>query len=278
MGKYIFDGKKIERSISDFYIGTGIAAVLYDADGETVAASKSYTKYCAAVRKNEKRVLACSRSNYLQMDEAKRTGKTVFYTCHAGLMEVIKPIFYEDTLIAYLQIGQFRDGAGTYSNEGKALRAAESYGLDGEKILSLYKDLPVVSSEKLQALQNLMDTIVKSFWSDGLIHSKRSMLSVRIEQYVRQRLDEKIYVEELCEKFSLSKNALYALFEREFQNTVSGFILSERIKRAKKLLKETDKTITEIAAACGFDDYNYFIRIFKKRSGITPLQFRKTQK
>ncbi|MBQ9714105.1 MAG: PocR ligand-binding domain-containing protein [Clostridia bacterium] len=278
MKRYIFDKEKIEESISDFYAATGIATVLYDADGETVAASRAYTKYCAAIRKNDGCALECSRSNYVHMDEAKRTGETVFYTCHAGIMEAIKPIFYEDTLIAYLQIGQFRDGAGRYSNEKNVEGKIALYGLDKKEMLPLYREIPIVSSEKLQALQNLMNTMVKSFWGDGLIRSKRSMLSVKIEQYIKEHIEEKIYVEELCKAFFLSKNALYALFEREFQSTVNEFILSERMKSAKRLLKETNLPLAEIAAACGFDDYNYFIRIFKKKSGVPPLQYKKMQK
>ena len=278
MKRYIFEKEKIEKSISDFYVATGIAAVLYDADGETVAASRAYTKYCAAIRQKDGCALECSRSNYVHMDEAKRTKKTVFYTCHAGIMEAIEPIFYEDTLIAYLQIGQFKDGAGTYSNEKNVAAKIERYGLDKKEMLPLYRGIPMVSSEKLQALQNLMNTMVKSFWGDGLIRSKRSMLSVKIEQYIKEHIEEKIYVEELCKAFFLSKNALYALFKREFQSTVNEFILSKRMKSAKRLLKETNLSLTEIAAACGFDDYNYFIRIFKKKNGISPLQYRKMQK
>ena len=98
------------------------------------------------------------------------------YTCHAGLMETILPIVYEDVVIAYIQIGQFRDEEGRYSSEDKLKEVAELYGFSLQKLLVLYETLPVVSSEKLNSLYHVVDIIVKSFWLDGLITCKRSML------------------------------------------------------------------------------------------------------
>ena len=58
--------------------------------------------------------------------------------------------------------------------------------------------------------------------------------------------------------------------------TVKDFILTERIHLAKKLLTSSDNSLTEISEKVGFNDYSYFIRIFKKRTGLSPLKYRKT--
>lgn len=50
-----------------------------------------------------------------------------------------------------------------------------------------------------------------------------------------------------------------------------------RIGKAKKLLTESDLGISEISRECGFTDYNYFIAVFKKMTGLPPGQYR-TQK
>ena len=52
-------------------------------------------------------------------------------------------------------------------------------------------------------------------------------------------------------------------------------LMSEaRIKHACQLLKHTDKTISEIAYACGFTDPKYFSRSFKQSKGLSPSEFR----
>ena len=56
------------------------------------------------------------------------------------------------------------------------------------------------------------------------------------------------------------------------------FILKIRIDRAKELLDFTDKSIADIAESSGFQDQNYFARIFKKITGVSPTQYRNSDK
>ena len=70
---------------------------------------------------------------------------------------------------------------------------------------------------------------------------------------------------------------MYQLFRDAFGTTVNGFITQKRLGLAQDYLKNSPAlNVTEISARCGFPDYNYFIRFFKKRIGMTPLQYRKT--
>ena len=210
------------------------------------------------------------------MKEISLNRKISRYTCHAGLMETILPIIYEDVLIAYIQIGQFRDAEHRYSRADKLQEVAKHYGFSLQKLLTLYEELPVVSEEKLHSLYHILDILVKSFWVDGLITYSRSMLSIKIERYIDEHIGEKIGLNEICNEFFLSKNAVYRLFHDEFHSTVNDFIITKRLKRAQELLQtKPELNVTQISSICGFPDYNYFIRLFKKQVGSTPLQFRK---
>ena len=191
-------------------------------------------------------------------------------------METITPIFYEDTLIAYMQTGQFRDGEGVYSTAERLLQTERQYGFESGALLELYKELPLVTKVKLKALQHLMDVLIQSFWMDGLIRANRSMLSVKIEQYITENIEKKIHIEDICDKFFISKSTLYRLFRTEFETTVNDFIQFKRLQHAKELLKnKRELDISQVSDLCGFNDYNYFIRIFKKEFGVTPLQYKK---
>ena len=272
---YIFNTEKLEALVSDFYISTGIAVTLYDASGRIVTKSPIYTECCACMRAKEACVESCNRSDKVHMEQAAGSKSICRYTCHAGLMEVITPIIYEDVVIAYLQIGQFRDAEKVYSKEILLWQTAQCYGIDPEQLLELYKKIPVLSKEKLRALLNIIHILIRSFWEDGLILRNRSMRSVRIAQYITDHIGEKLSIEGLCQQFSMSKFALYRLFREEFDTTANEFILEKRMDLARRLLEGQEGTITGIAEACGFADYNYFIRVFKEKNGVTPLQFRK---
>ena len=66
-------------------------------------------------------------------------------------------------------------------------------------------------------------------------------------------------------------------FSKQFKS-ITGVGLSEyinvsRISKAEKLLRKTNKPITEIATECGFNDSNYFAAVFKKIKGTTPKKY-----
>ncbi len=274
---YIFNKEKIKELLLDFYLSTGIAVTFYDSSTKMVATSPVYCEWCKKIRSDNKRQENCNLSNLTHMNLASRTKQTVCYTCHTGLMEAIIPVLYEDTLIGYMQIGQFRDQNKVYSSLDMALSRIEEYGLDRNELLPLYESLPLLSSEKFEAVKRILLVLIKSFWDDALIRHNRSMLSVKIEQYIEERLLEKISVESICKHFFISKNALYRLFSEEFNTTIGKYLLTKRINLAMEKLTKTNLAITAISLECGFTDYNYFIRAFKKQTGITPLQFRKNK-
>jgi len=273
---YIFNAEKIEKLLSDFYISTGIAVTFYDSDANKVATSAVHSDYCSFIRQECKK--ECKQSNLTHIKEASQSKKTVSYTCHAGLMETIIPVFYEDTIIGYMQIGQFKDENRFYSSEEKTLETAIKYGFSIETLMEKYANLPIVSDQKLDSLKEILYILIKNFWEDGLIRHNRSMLSVKIEQYINEHLKEKIYVEDICEQFFLSKNALYRIFAEEFGTTIGDYIFAKRTQLAVNMLKDTNYSVMRVAYESGFKDHNYFIRSFKKQMGITPLQFRKSHK
>ena len=275
----IFKQKELEKLILDFYDSTGIAITLYDSEGRIIATSPIFCGFCAHIRRNRQCQIQCDCSNAVHIKEAEQKRTAVTYCCHAGNTELILPIFYENTVIAYLQIGQFHDARGAFSTPEKARQAARRYQMDEDVLMDLYRQVPSVSQQRLEALQNILKILVRSFWTDGLIHWGRSMLSVKIENYITEHLAEKIYIQDICRQFSLSQNALYQLFREEFQNTVSDFITGKRLELAKELLlNRQELNVTQIAILCGFSDHNYFIRAFKKEMGQTPLQYRKKTK
>lgn len=88
--------------------------------------------------------------------------------------------------------------------------------------------------------------------------------------FIHQQLTDKILINELCRKAYLSRNHFFKWFKEQFGVTPVEYINQERIKLAKQMLAERQKSITNVSALCGFADVNYFVRIFKKIEGITP--------
>jgi len=93
-------------------------------------------------------------------------------------------------------------------------------------------------------------------------------------QYLNEHLADKITLEDLEKKFSTNRNRINDLFVRETTMTCLNYLLKLRMNLAQILLSETELLIGEIAARVGYEDANYFIKVFKKHTGVTPSKYR----
>jgi AraC-like DNA-binding protein len=78
----------------------------------------------------------------------------------------------------------------------------------------------------------------------------------------------------LARSVRLTPQRLARLIKRLFGLTPSQFITKSRIAAASRMLRDSDRSVAEIAHACGFSDHSAFTRAFRSASGMTPSEFR----
>ena len=104
------------------------------------------------------------------------------------------------------------------------------------------------------------------------------MADISVEEKVKQIIMDNLSVDvsrdELAARVYMSPDYLTKLFKKETGSSLSDYITKKRINLAEKLLRETDMNMVEISEKSGFSYSSYFIRIFKKKTGITPQQYR----
>ena len=98
-----------------------------------------------------------------------------------------------------------------------------------------------------------------------------------IVEYISNNYQKKITTSQLAEMTYLNENHFCRFFKKAVGKTVSEYINEYRVERAAVLLSATDASVTDVANAVGFDDINYFSRIFKRTKGISPTEYRKKQ-
>ncbi len=282
--KIEYDTEKLINLMHDIYCCTKISASVFDTNYKCIAYnsleyepcdSLSRNTYCSCIKKDPERAKLCFLSDSEHMQISSVTKKIVIYTCHAGLVEMVMPICHYDVVIGYIVCGKFRDRENKYSSVEKVKEIAEKYNLDEKDMISRYKKLSVLSNSEITSFFNIAKICIKYILHNQLISLKNNFLTQKIKTYITENLASPLSVSMLAKKFYVSKNHLYSLFVNEFGISVSRFITNERIKKAKELLIETEKPIVEISELCGYTEYNYFIRIFKKETGISPLKYRK---
>ncbi|WP_216639002.1 AraC family transcriptional regulator [Flammeovirga sp. SJP92] len=111
-----------------------------------------------------------------------------------------------------------------------------------------------------------------------LINDLYSPRTSQLKKVIELHTFSNLSLEELAKLCHLSLSSFKREFQKVYEETPSKYLSSQRIKKAKELLQSTSLPINEIAYDLGYNDPLYFTRIFKKKEGISPSQFRSTQK
>ena len=85
---------------------------------------------------------------------------------------------------------------------------------------------------------------------------------------------EKISLEAIASNMYLSPIYISKLFKEEMGDSPINYLISIRLKKAASLLKDSNLTITEISSLTGYENTYYFSRLFKKKYGVSPKEFR----
>jgi AraC-like DNA-binding protein len=96
----------------------------------------------------------------------------------------------------------------------------------------------------------------------------------KLKKTLDTRFAEHISIAESCRQAGYSHEALTRLFSKAYGISPGQYLLNKRIKHARNLLQKGETSIKEVASMSGFSCQNYFSRIFKNKSGITPKHYR----
>lgn len=96
-----------------------------------------------------------------------------------------------------------------------------------------------------------------------------------VKRYIDHHYKENITLDQLAEKVSITKYYMVHAFKREYGVSPINYIINCRIKEGKRLLAETDLSLSQIAAILGFSSSSYFSQTFRNAEGTSPTEYRK---
>lgn len=126
------------------------------------------------------------------------------------------------------------------------------------------------------SLQELLVKIVQAQTLKGISKENNSTsnpLLLSIIKQIRDNISNKIELKKIARNSGLSTSSLYRLFKNEMGISPVEFVILEKIKLAKRYLTNKDIYVKNVSYEAGFEDSNYFIRLFKHYEGITPRQY-----
>ncbi|MDF2645445.1 MAG: response regulator [Paenibacillus sp.] len=137
----------------------------------------------------------------------------------------------------------------------------DNYALSYNELQSLFTAFMTESSHMIEQLRGEQ---IK-----GNIH--------KIKSYIEHHYQESINLKSIAAVFYMNPVYVGQLFKKKYGMYFNEFLLSIRIAEAKKLLRQTDLRIYEIAGKVGFNNADYFVAQFEKLEGMPPSEYRKQQ-
>ena len=130
-------------------------------------------------------------------------------------------------------------------------------------------------TECMSVLYNIYSTLQQDTQKSCLGKSKEKNI-IEAKRYIDESFNlPEISISLLAEKIGISEVYLRKLFNAKYGISPSSYLISVRLESAKKLMKYPFLTLEECALQSGFSSLQYFCRIFKKETGISPGKYRK---
>lgn len=271
-----FDREKLDQLLLDFYKLTGMTVSLWDADyTQLTYQPKEMPLFCKIIKDTKLGNHRCVMSDRQVCEECARQKKPVRHKCHAGLTDVALPILFEDKLLGFMMFGQIEDENSTSMTFEEIKESLKDLHLDEEMLYYGYMHLRSFDMDTVMSAVRILQAVIQFIWLSKMIQIRPDPLATGIDLYLSEHLNETLSVQALCKKFHISKNKLYKISYENFGESIGSYIQSKRINVAKQLLICSDEPIYTICAKVGISDYNYFIKIFKKKVGMTPSHFQR---
>lgn len=126
-----------------------------------------------------------------------------------------------------------------------------------------------------ELIVRLMQTKARMVLSTNLQQLANTNRLAYAIKYVQENIHRNLTIKDLADKACMSEPNFFRCFKQQYGITPVEYINQQRIQLAMKLLYNTSYSVSDICFACGYNNLNYFQKVFKKAAGDTPANYRK---
>ena len=147
---------------------------------------------------------------------------------------------------------------------------------DWEELKEAFFQFKQYSNKELRSYADLLEVMASYINLQGIIRATEYNDLQKLETYLNQHYMEKLSLATITADLNIGRTKLCSLAKQlSGGNTLSHMIAQRRVDAAKILLSHSSAPISAVAEAVGISDYNYFSKVFRGFTGMTPSMFRK---
>jgi len=270
-----FNYDLLSKMLNELAVAMGVNVQIFDEDFVcTRACSNTRNLFCDEIKvlKND----GCKKSDNEGLERAKASDHSFNYKCHFGLVEfMIKEMV--DSIPIYITIGPFADPNNRERDIERINEYAKLRHKDPEEYIHYYNEMPLYTEEKFNAIVSITKLLVEHAKEKKIIAIKEDFFESDILPFLKENISKNYSISELCNIFAIPSKKFHSIIKKATGLSPKQLITKLKIDKAYEEIVLTRKELQQIAFEVGFEDYNYFIKLFKSIKGHTPKYFRQEQ-
>jgi AraC-like DNA-binding protein len=221
----------------------------------------------------------CEKCDGVHVSTASQLQHGFFYRCHAGLTDLVVPIYIDGKHIATMNGGQVLTEPPSEEQFEQFLEQNRKFDFSKGSLRRLYFECPWLPEEKLDQLLRLLSFFANYFCEIGeklkkISYDAKRASIFRAIDYMEKHFQDPLSLTEVARSAFLSPSYFSHLFRKTTSTSFAHYLQQIRVREAKKLLRQTERNVTEIAFDSGFNNLSHFNRVFRKLVGANPTEYR----
>jgi len=297
-----------------FYQNTGLTISFLNPNGREYDFYPGFERnlYCSLLQSTPSGLKKCIQSDSNALEKAKAEKTFCIYKCHAGLTNAAIHLEYKGLEVGSIFTGQVLTESPDELQFEEIFKGLEQLDIPYASLKDAFLRTKVIPEFKLTTgvhLLNFMSNYIISVEDEfnlqnekmelenelqklkisileydhkqkqsrvgsPVVQDKNSHSILNAQIFIENNFHKRIKLNDVAASVYLSPNYFSTLFKEISGESFSLFLQKTRLNAAKVMLIETNLSIKEIVFAVGYDDYNYFNRIFRKSEGLPPAKFR----
>jgi AraC-type DNA-binding domain-containing proteins len=241
--------------------------------------------FCRAIKHSRIIDSKCVDCDACATEKCLQSGEVYIYRCHLGMLEGLIPVPVRGKPKALIFVGQVYDQEKTDDNFNKCYQrlVKDDPAVFTPSARPMYYDyymnrMRAMSEDKFRSMCSMLKFIADRMYSDNLVIDTMENQTDLIKSFIERNISVRITPEKICESLNISRSNLYRHIKNEYNTGVNEYINKYKIEKAAALINQGKYTVKQISLMVGFEDVNYFSRLFKQKMGYSPTAFKASQK
>jgi AraC-like DNA-binding protein/ligand-binding sensor protein len=276
------DSPAVREQQSAFACATGLPLTLLPVSREAGAPDPKELPdvFCVRGCMGERSGPRCQNVLLKAEARATRAAKPIAFGCPAGLVKILVPVLIGGKHIGSLLAGPFSlntPRADRFLQLAERLKE-QGLGNQTQRLSTTWQQSPVLTTERQRAVATLVSLFAEYLAECGnrlMLRraNSKTLLMRQIETFLSEERHGDLSLKAVSERVNLSPCHFCKVFKKQTGLTFSEYRTRKRVERARQLLQQGGKRVSEIAFEAGFNSIPYFNRAFRRYVGCAPSEF-----